>query len=38
MRKITGISGLCEEGRWEAAVGALQALDLKAIIEKALKN
>ncbi len=26
-----GISGLCAEGRWEAAVGALQSLDLKPL-------
>jgi len=24
-----GISGLCAEGRWEAAIGALQSLDLR---------
>ena len=23
-----GVQGLCAEGRWEAAVGALQTLDL----------
>lgn len=33
-----GISGLCEEGRWELAVGAVQTLDLKTIIEKALRS
>ena len=26
-----GIQGLCEEGRWEAAVSAMRALDLEAI-------
>ncbi|MHB1123719.1 MAG: hypothetical protein ACYC0T_13490 [Ramlibacter sp.] len=26
-----GISGLCAEGRWEAAVGAIQSLDLKQL-------
>lgn len=26
-----GISGLCAEGRWEAAVGAIQSLDLKQV-------
>jgi hypothetical protein len=26
-----GISGLCAEGRWEAAISALQSLDLKAL-------
>lgn len=27
-----GISGLCEEGRWECAVGAIQSLDLDSVI------
>ena len=27
-----GISGLCEEGRWECAVGAIRALDIEAVI------
>ncbi|HYA38902.1 MAG TPA: acetyltransferase [Candidatus Methylomirabilis sp.] len=27
-----GISGLCEEGRWECAVDAIRALDLNAVI------
>jgi cytosine/adenosine deaminase-related metal-dependent hydrolase len=27
-----GISGLCEEGRWECAVEAIRALDLDAVI------
>jgi len=27
-----GISGLCEEGRWECAVAAIRSLDIKAII------
>lgn len=27
-----GISGLCEEGRWECAVAAIRSLDLQAII------
>ena len=26
-----GVQGLCAEGRWEAAVGALQTLDLAAL-------
>ena len=26
-----GIQGLCEEGRWEAAVSAMRALDLGAV-------
>jgi pentatricopeptide repeat protein len=28
-----GIRGLCEAGRWEAALGALQSLDLRGLIE-----
>lgn len=27
-----GISGLCEEGRWECALGAIRALDVDAVI------
>ena len=27
-----GISGLCEEGRWECAVAAIRSLDLEAVI------
>lgn len=30
-----GISGLCAEGRWEAAVGAIQSLDLKQLAGEA---
>lgn len=30
-----GISGLCAEGRWEAAVGAIQSLDLKQVAGEA---
>ena len=26
-----GVSGLCAEGRWEAAIGAMQSLDLKRL-------
>lgn len=26
-----GVSGLCAEGRWEAAVSAMQSLDLKRV-------
>lgn len=29
-----GISGLCAEGRWENAVGAMQSLDLGALLAK----
>lgn len=28
-----GVSGLCEEGRWECAVSAIRSLDLEAIID-----
>lgn len=28
-----GLSGLCAEGRWEAALSAIQSLDLDAAIE-----
>lgn len=27
-----GISGLCEEGRWECALAAIRALDFEAVI------
>jgi len=27
-----GISGLCEEGRWECAIDAIRSLDLAAIV------
>lgn len=27
-----GISGLCHEGRWEIAVGAIRDLDLDAVL------
>jgi hypothetical protein len=29
-----GISGLCAEGRWENAVGAMQSLNLHALLAK----
>lgn len=32
-----GISGLCEEGRWECAVNAIRSLDLEVVIA-ALSN
>lgn len=28
-----GLRGLCEAGRWEAALGALQSIDLQKLIE-----
>ena len=27
-----GVSGLCEEGRWECAVDAMRSLDIGAVI------
>jgi hypothetical protein len=29
-----GIQGLCAEGRWEAAVGALRTLDLAPVLRE----
>jgi len=29
-----GIRGLCAEGRWELAIGALRALDLKHVVAR----
>ena len=29
-----GLRGLCEEGRWEAALGALQSLDLRKLLQE----
>lgn len=29
-----GISGLCEDGRWECAVQAIQGIDLTALIQQ----
>lgn len=33
-----GMQGLCAEGRWEAAVGALRSLDVTKLLEKAGKS
>jgi hypothetical protein len=30
-----GLQGLCAEGRWEVAVGAMRTLDLQALIQAA---
>ena len=30
----TGVQGLCAEGRWEAAVGALRTLDLAPLLRE----
>ena len=29
-----GVRGLCEAGRWEAAAGALQSLDLRRLVQE----
>lgn len=29
-----GLCGLCEAGRWEAALGALQSIDLERLIQE----
>jgi len=29
-----GVQGLCAEGRWEAAVGALRTLDLSSLLRE----
>lgn len=29
-----GISGLCQEGRWEAAIEAVRSLDLQAVLSQ----
>jgi hypothetical protein len=29
-----GVQGLCAEGRWEAALGAAEALDLHALVQE----
>jgi hypothetical protein len=29
-----GVQGLCAEGRWEAAIGAVESLNLQALLEK----
>ena len=31
----SGVQGLCEEGRWEAAVDAMRSLDLTGVVEEA---
>jgi hypothetical protein len=32
-----GVQGLCAEGRWEVAVGAMQSLDVAPLVSKAAK-
>ena len=29
-----GVQGLCADGRWEAAVGAVQQLDLRRLVKE----
>lgn len=29
-----GVQGLCPDGRWEAAVGALRQIDLRALVQR----
>ena len=33
-----GFSGLCGEGRWEAALGSLASIEVKQVVDSALKN
>jgi hypothetical protein len=33
-----GIQGLCAEGRWEAAVGAIETVDLKSLLQDLVAN
>ncbi|HEU5339601.1 MAG TPA: hypothetical protein VFU39_09985 [Sulfuricaulis sp.] len=28
-----GVSGLCQEGRWECAIAAIRSLDLESVIK-----
>ena len=30
----SGVMGLCAEGRWEAAIGAMQSLDIQALLAR----
>ena len=33
--ELAGLSGLCDEGRWEMAIDTLRTLDLSAILKEA---
>lgn len=33
-----GVQGLCAEGRWEAAVGAIETVDLKSVLQELATN
>ncbi len=33
-----GVSGLCEEGRWECALDAIRSLDIEAVITALPRN
>ena len=32
------INGLCDEGAWEAAIGAIEMMDIRALISQAPKK
>lgn len=32
--EAAGVSGLCQEGRWEAAIEAVRSLDLSALVPR----
>ncbi|MCB1876258.1 MAG: acetyltransferase [Chromatiales bacterium] len=36
--ELGGISGLCAEGRWELAIGAIRDLDLNSVVKSAIKT
>ncbi|MGD8308807.1 MAG: hypothetical protein PVG98_05140 [Chromatiales bacterium] len=31
--ELSGIQGLCADGRWEAAIGAIRTLDLRGVLK-----
>lgn len=33
-----GISGLCDEGRWECAIQAIKGVDLNVLIKKSIES
>ncbi len=32
--ELAGLSGLCDEGRWEMAIDAIRTLDLQAVLRE----
>ncbi len=36
--ELAGLSGLCEEGRWEMVVDALRSLDVEAVLQQFAKQ